>query len=121
MSPASLKHRCRRKFPKGVARHQHSKGCRAAVVVCIVCQHRGCRHFLRHKGELDLVAGELVNGGKGVGFAALNAGTDHLLALGLCSQCSRDSGAAGVDMDASIAALLHTLRHVRARAPEISD
>jgi len=71
----------RKTFP--VKRVCHSPGCKKAVVVCMNCLQRGCRHYYKNRGYLNLETfGDQPHGAT---MAELLRG--HLLPLGFCQTC----------------------------------
>ena len=66
-----------------VSRVCRSPGCKKAVVICMNCLRRGCRHVYRDRGYFDLET--LGEGGAGATMAQLLRG--HLLPLGFCQTC----------------------------------
>jgi hypothetical protein len=71
----------RKLFP--VKRVCPSPGCKKAVIVCMNCLRRGCRHYYKDRGYLNLET--LADHGQGATITQLLRG--HLLPLGFCQTC----------------------------------
>lgn len=81
MTAARTSREARKLFEVG--RVCHSARCRHAVIVCMNCWRRGCRHLYRDGGYLNLET--LTDAGAGATMAQLLRG--HLLPLGVCQNC----------------------------------
>ena len=81
MSTPKTSSAARALFP--VHRVCHSPKCKGAVVVCMNCLRRGCRHVYKDRGYFNLET--LSDGGAGATLAQLLRG--HLLPLGFCQTC----------------------------------
>ena len=94
----TLKHRVRAALKRGRGICK-SKDCKDAVVTCLGCLKRGCRHRLTAAGYIDLETGEDVGN---ITFARLTGESHKLMSLGGCQNCK---GNGGVDRAAGIKAL----------------
>lgn len=98
-SRADIHRRVRAKLP--IRRVCVAPSCKAAVVVCIGCLKRVCRHFSMSMGYLDFESGERRIQ---VRFAELRERTTVIMPLGVCNFCK--TGPGSIDIKVAVSKLL---------------